>query len=30
MDEHERWNKVKQSVDKKTGQVFFKEREFGG
>jgi mRNA-degrading endonuclease toxin of MazEF toxin-antitoxin module len=27
MDEHERWNKVKQSIDKKTGQVFFKERE---
>ncbi len=27
MDELERWNKVKQSVDKKTGDVFFKERE---
>ena len=27
MDELERWNKVKQVVYKKTGDVFFKERE---
>ncbi len=27
MDELERWNKVKQAVDRKTGDVFFKERE---
>lgn len=27
MDELERWNKIKQLVDTKTGNVFFKERE---
>jgi mRNA interferase MazF len=27
MDELSRWNKIKQSVNEKTGDVFFKERE---